>query len=143
MPDHQPDSRSLNFAGDVDEKGRPLAMTVEVLRARTEKWTRSPHTPDGIAARLARLIERAHQVTGQAEQLEDLVMAHLAELLVGGRVADRLLRAHGQEPVTGLDVLPGLRRQVGEHRSWLIIFEGVAHQPAPSPLRPVIFLTRL
>jgi hypothetical protein len=54
MPDHQPDSRSLNFAGDVDEQGRPLPMAVEVLRARTEKWPRSPHTPDGVAAQLGR-----------------------------------------------------------------------------------------
>jgi hypothetical protein len=54
LPDHQPDSRSLNFAGDVDEQGRPLPMTVEVLRARTEKWPQSPHTPDGVAAQLAR-----------------------------------------------------------------------------------------
>ena len=49
MPDHQPDSRSLNFAGDVDEQGCPLPMTVEVLRARTEKWPRSPQTPDAVA----------------------------------------------------------------------------------------------
>ncbi|SRR6266851_7725960 len=54
MPDHQPDSRSLNFAGDVDDQGRPLPMTVEVLRARTEKWPLSPHTPEGVAAILAR-----------------------------------------------------------------------------------------
>lgn len=54
MPDHQPDRRSLNFAGDVDEHGRPLPMTVEVLRARTEKWPQSPATPDGVAALLAR-----------------------------------------------------------------------------------------
>jgi hypothetical protein len=54
MPDHQADSRTLNFAGDVDDQGRPLPMTVEVLRARTEKWPRSPHTPDGVAAQLSR-----------------------------------------------------------------------------------------
>jgi hypothetical protein len=54
MPDHQVDSRSLNFAGDVDDEGRPLPMTVEILRARTEKWPRSPHTPDGVAAQLGR-----------------------------------------------------------------------------------------
>ena len=29
-------------------KGRPLPMTVEVLRARTEKWPLSAHTPDGV-----------------------------------------------------------------------------------------------
>jgi hypothetical protein len=29
-------------------------MTVEVLRARTEKWPQSQHTPDGVAAQLAR-----------------------------------------------------------------------------------------
>jgi hypothetical protein len=52
MPEHQADSRTLNFAGDVDDQGRPLPMTVEVLRARTEKWPRSPHTPDEIAAQL-------------------------------------------------------------------------------------------
>lgn len=54
MPDHQPDGRSLNFAGDTDEHGQPLPMTVEVLRARTEKWPRSAHTPDGVAVQLAR-----------------------------------------------------------------------------------------
>jgi hypothetical protein len=54
MPDHQPDSRSLNFAGDVDEQGCPLPMTVEVLRARTEKWPRSPQTPDAVATQLGR-----------------------------------------------------------------------------------------
>jgi hypothetical protein len=54
MPEHQADSRTLNFAGDVDDQGRPLPMTVEVLRARTEKWPRSPHTPDEVAAQLAR-----------------------------------------------------------------------------------------
>ena len=41
--------------------------------------------------RPARRVQPAHQVTGQAEQLEGLVVVHLAELLVGGRVADRLL----------------------------------------------------
>jgi hypothetical protein len=54
MPDHQPDSRSLNFAGDVDEQGRPLPMTVEVLQARTKKWPVSPQTPDGVTALLTR-----------------------------------------------------------------------------------------
>ena len=54
MPDHQPDSRSLKFAGDVDEQGRPLPMTAEILRTRTEKWPVSPHTPDGVAAQLTR-----------------------------------------------------------------------------------------
>jgi hypothetical protein len=54
MPDHQPDSRTLNFAGDVDEQGRPLPMTVEVLKGRTEKWPLSPHTPENVAALLAR-----------------------------------------------------------------------------------------
>jgi len=54
MPDHEPDDRSLSCAGDVDEQGQPLPMTVEVLRARTEKWPRSPHTPDGVAAQLSR-----------------------------------------------------------------------------------------
>jgi hypothetical protein len=54
MPDRQADSRSLNFAGDIDEQGRPLPMSVEILRARTEKWPRSPHTPDGVAAQLGR-----------------------------------------------------------------------------------------
>jgi hypothetical protein len=47
MPDPQADSRSLNFAGDIDEQGRPLPMSVEVLRAHTEKWPLSAHTPDG------------------------------------------------------------------------------------------------
>jgi len=54
MPDHQADSRTLNFAGDVDDQGQPLPMTVEVLRARTEKWPQSPHTPGGVAAQLTR-----------------------------------------------------------------------------------------
>ena len=54
MADRQPDSRSLNFAGDVDEQGRPLPMSVEVLRARTEKWPVSPKTPENVAAQLAR-----------------------------------------------------------------------------------------
>jgi hypothetical protein len=54
MADRLPDSRSLNFAGDVDEAGRPLPMTVEVLQARTNKWPVSPQTPDGVAALLAR-----------------------------------------------------------------------------------------
>jgi hypothetical protein len=54
MPDRQADSRSLNFADDVDEQGRPLPMTAEVLRARTEKWPLSSHTPDGVAAQLGR-----------------------------------------------------------------------------------------
>jgi hypothetical protein len=50
----QADSRSLNFAGDTDELGQPLPMTVEVLQARTEKWPLSEHTPEGVAALLAR-----------------------------------------------------------------------------------------
>jgi hypothetical protein len=54
MSDRQPDSRTLKFAGDVDELGRPLPMTVEVLQARTEKWPLSPDTPEGVAALLAR-----------------------------------------------------------------------------------------
>jgi hypothetical protein len=54
MTDREPDSRSLNFAGDVDEQGRPLPMSVEVLRARTEKWPVSGHTPQGVAALLTR-----------------------------------------------------------------------------------------
>lgn len=54
MTDHQPDSRTLNFAGDVDEQGNPLPMTVEVLRGRTEKWPVSPRTPKDVAAHLAR-----------------------------------------------------------------------------------------
>lgn len=54
MPDRQPDHRTLNFAGDIDEHGHPLPMTVEVLRARTEKWPVSERTPAGVAALLAR-----------------------------------------------------------------------------------------
>jgi hypothetical protein len=54
MPDHQPDDRTLNFAGDIDEQGRPLPMTVEVLRARTEKWPVSERAPAGVAALLSR-----------------------------------------------------------------------------------------
>lgn len=54
MSDHQPDSRTLNFAGDVDEQGRPLPMTVEVLRARAEKWPVSPHSPENVAVQLER-----------------------------------------------------------------------------------------
>jgi hypothetical protein len=54
MTDREPDSRSLNFAGDVDEQGNPLPMTVDVLRARTQKWPVSSRTPDNVAAQLAR-----------------------------------------------------------------------------------------
>ena len=54
MPDRQADSRTLNFAGDIDDQGQPLPMTVEVLRARTEKWQRSPLAPGGVTAQLAR-----------------------------------------------------------------------------------------
>ena len=54
MVDREPDNRSLNFAGDIDEQGRPLPMSVEVLRARTAKWPVSGHAPEGVAALLAR-----------------------------------------------------------------------------------------
>jgi hypothetical protein len=54
MTTRQADPRSLPYAGDVDEHGQPLPMTVEVLQARTEKWAISEHTPDGVAALLAR-----------------------------------------------------------------------------------------
>jgi hypothetical protein len=54
MADHEPDGRSLNFAGDTDEQGQPLPMSVKVLRSRTEKWPQSSSTPDGVAAQLAR-----------------------------------------------------------------------------------------
>jgi hypothetical protein len=54
MADREPDSRSLNFAGDIDDQGSPLPMSVEVLRARTAKWPVSGHTPEGVAALLAR-----------------------------------------------------------------------------------------
>ena len=54
MPDRPPDSRSLIFAGEIDEQGLPLPMTVEVLQARTKKWPLSPQTPEGVAAQLAR-----------------------------------------------------------------------------------------
>lgn len=54
QPDRQPDPRTLNFAGDIDEQGQPLHMTVDVLRARTEKWPLSPHTPNDVAAQLTR-----------------------------------------------------------------------------------------
>lgn len=54
MTDRQPDNRTLNFAGDVDQQGRPLPMTVEVLRARTQKWPVSEQTPENVAAQLAR-----------------------------------------------------------------------------------------
>jgi len=54
MPDHEPDSRTLNFAGDVDEQGYPLPMTVEVLRGRTEKWPLSEKTPGDVASHLSR-----------------------------------------------------------------------------------------
>lgn len=47
-------SRTLNFAGDIDELGRPLPMSVEVLRARTEKWPVSERIPADVAAMLAR-----------------------------------------------------------------------------------------
>lgn len=54
ISDHQPDHRTLMFAGDIDQHGRPLPMTVEVLRARTEQWPVSQRTPAGVAALLAR-----------------------------------------------------------------------------------------
>jgi hypothetical protein len=54
VTDREPDCRSLNFAGDLDEHGHPLPMTVQVLRARTEKWPLSPRTPENVAAQLAR-----------------------------------------------------------------------------------------
>ncbi|HLK02592.1 MAG TPA: hypothetical protein VKU39_22150 [Streptosporangiaceae bacterium] len=54
MADREPDSRSLNFAGDTDEQGHPLPMSAAILRARTEKWPISEHTPEGVAALLAR-----------------------------------------------------------------------------------------
>ena len=60
-----------------------------------------------------------------------------------GRVADRLLRAHEQEPVTGLDVFPGLCDQISEHQIWMPILKAVPISPTPSPLRLVIFFTRL
>lgn len=54
MTDRQPDSRTLNFAGEVDEQGRPRPMTVEILRTRAEKWPVSPRTPESVATQLAR-----------------------------------------------------------------------------------------
>lgn len=54
MPDNRPDRRSLNFAGDVDDQGRYLPMSVENLRGRTQKWPLSPQTPEGVGAMLAR-----------------------------------------------------------------------------------------
>jgi hypothetical protein len=54
MPDREPDRRSLNFAGDIDEQGYPLPMTVENLRGRTEKLPLSPYTPKNVATILAR-----------------------------------------------------------------------------------------
>jgi hypothetical protein len=54
MQEHQPDPRSLNFAGDIDELGCPLPMRVEILRARTEKWPLSERTPGDVAALLTR-----------------------------------------------------------------------------------------
>jgi hypothetical protein len=48
MADHQPDSRTLNFAGDVDDQGYSLPMTIDVLRRRTEKWPVSPRTPERL-----------------------------------------------------------------------------------------------
>ncbi|WP_239310618.1 hypothetical protein [Frankia sp. Cj3] len=54
MTSRQPDPRSLNFAGDVDEHDQPLPMTVEVLQARTAKWPMSTNTPYDVAGLLAR-----------------------------------------------------------------------------------------
>lgn len=54
MTGRQGDDRSLLFAGDVDEQGRPLPMSPEVLHARTEKWPLSENTPAGVADMLAR-----------------------------------------------------------------------------------------
>ncbi len=45
MPDRQPDSRTLNFAGDVDELGRPLptrAASMVVTPARSVSAQPSP-----------------------------------------------------------------------------------------------------
>jgi len=39
-----------------------------------------------------------------------------------------LLRAHEQEPVTSLDVLPGLGGQVGQYQGRLVVLESAAHQ---------------
>jgi hypothetical protein len=54
MPERAPDSRSLIFAGDIDEQGRPMPMSIEALQGRTEKWRLSAQTPEGVAALLAR-----------------------------------------------------------------------------------------
>lgn len=54
MTSRQADSRSIMFAGDVDEHGQPVPMSVEVLQARTERWAVSEHTPQGVAAILTR-----------------------------------------------------------------------------------------
>ena len=54
MPYHEPDSRVLNLAGDIDDRGQPLPMSVDALRARAEKWAVSEHTPVDVARQLAR-----------------------------------------------------------------------------------------
>lgn len=54
MGGREGDDRSLNFAGDVDEAGRPLPMSYAVLAARAESWPVSARTPDGASSLLAR-----------------------------------------------------------------------------------------
>ena len=48
------DERSLLFPGDVDDNGRPLPMTVEILAARAKRWPQSAETPANISGLLAR-----------------------------------------------------------------------------------------
>jgi hypothetical protein len=54
MAERQADDRSLHFAGDIDDAGRPLPMTYAVLEARAARWPVSSDTPEGVASLLAR-----------------------------------------------------------------------------------------
>src|ERR1700728_2156593 len=54
----------LSFAGDVDEHQQPLPMTVEVLRARTEKWPASRGRQTVLLPRWPDYRDAAHAAGG-------------------------------------------------------------------------------
>lgn len=53
MDDRDADDRSPNFAGDLDEAGRPVSMSYAAQGPRW-KMACSPHTPEAVASLLAR-----------------------------------------------------------------------------------------
>jgi hypothetical protein len=81
------DSRSLNFADDVDELGRPLTMSVEALRARAEKWPCRSGTPAEVAALLARsrqmFVDGYYTYENFIDAATTLVLAREAPLALG------------------------------------------------------------